>query len=755
MEETQEIIRDYSLIGLETQKAIDAGLAEAEWYQTPIPREEMRQLLIRKDGPAIRDTLIWFTLILGSGVLTILLWGTWWFILPYFVYCTLYASTSDSRWHESGHGTAFKTDWMNNVLYKIASFMVFRQSTAWRWSHARHHSDTIIRGRDPEIAVPRPPDIRRIIMGFFGLGGTIPEVRRLFKHVLGKIDPEVATYVPASDHKKIFTEARIYLLIYVLVIALAIFSRSILPLLFVGIPTIVGTWLLVLYGLTQHAGLQENVLDHRLNSRTVLMNRIHRYLYWNMNYHVEHHMFPLVPYHALPRLHELIKHDCPEPYHSIAQVYREMIPALLRQRKDPYYFIRRELPEGAGQPSDKKERIIYGDPEKKRDGRIEVCSKSDLPKGEVVRFDFNQRTYAIYRTDEDRYYATDGICSHSNAHLAEGVVIGDLIECPKHNGRFSIKDGSPKRIPACVAINTFNVSLENDTVFLEFSRKKKVRAEDPGQEKTFRVVSNHNVAAFIKELVLEPVEGKEFNFRPGEYIQLMIPPFDISFDTITIDEPYWKTWDDLKLFECFSRNTIHTKRNFSMANNPDEERLLRFNVRISLPPGDKNISAGIGTSYVFNLKTGDEVKLTGPFGDFYIQDSKREMIYLGGGAGMAPLRSHISYLLESARTKRKISFWYGARTPSDLFYDDYFQRLEKGNENFSFHVAFSEPGKHDSRHRYRGFIHEILLKNYLADHEHPEDIEYYLCGPPALIKAGTKMLARLGVPDRMIAYDEF
>ena len=202
MEETQEMVRDYSLIGVETKKAIKAGLADAEWYQSPVPREKMRELLVRKDGPALRDTIIWFGLIIGSGFLVFLLWGTWWFILPYIIYSTLYASTSDSRWHEAGHGTAFKTDWMNNLLYKIASFMVFRQSTAWRWSHARHHSDTIIRGRDPEISVPRPPNLNKVIRGFFGLGGTIPEAKRLFRHIAGKIDPEVATYVPESDYRE-------------------------------------------------------------------------------------------------------------------------------------------------------------------------------------------------------------------------------------------------------------------------------------------------------------------------------------------------------------------------------------------------------------------------------------------------------------------------------------------------------------------------------------------------------------------------
>ena len=166
---TRPAILDYSLTGANAHLAVERGLAEAEWYQCPVPRETMRKLLERRDGPAAVHSLLWFALIFASGYATYALWGSWWALLPYALYCVLYASTSDSRWHESGHGTAFKTDWMNNALYEIASFMVMRESTVWRWSHNRHHSDTIIVGRDPEIAVPRPPDIKGIVMAFFNL----------------------------------------------------------------------------------------------------------------------------------------------------------------------------------------------------------------------------------------------------------------------------------------------------------------------------------------------------------------------------------------------------------------------------------------------------------------------------------------------------------------------------------------------------------------------------------------------------------
>jgi fatty acid desaturase len=207
------MVRDYSLVGAESQKVIDMGLTDAEWYQSPVPPEKIRELLERKNGPAIRDTLLWFGLIFGSGYLVFIWWGSWLAVLPYIVYSALYASTSDSRWHESSHGTAFKTDWMNNALYEIASFMVFRQSTVWRYSHTRHHSDTIIRGRDPEIAVPRPPKIRNILLKFVGFRSFIRELNKILRYAIGKIDPEVATYLPKHEYARVILKARIFIAI--------------------------------------------------------------------------------------------------------------------------------------------------------------------------------------------------------------------------------------------------------------------------------------------------------------------------------------------------------------------------------------------------------------------------------------------------------------------------------------------------------------------------------------------------------------
>ena len=335
---------DYRLTGKDTALAIQNGLAEATWYASPVGKQEMRELLERRDGPAICHALIWFALIIGSGAGGFLLWGGWWAVLPFMVYGVLYGSASGPRWHECGHGTAFKTGWMNNAVYEIASFMSVKNPIRWRWSHARHHSDTIIVGRDPEIAVTRPPKLFALFLSFCGITTALAYFRNLLLNSARLIDPEERAFIPESEHGKVVVRARIHLLIYACVIALSIYTGSILPLIYIGLPALYGGWLDVFYSDTQHAGLAENVLDHRLNCRTIRTNAVNRFLYWNMNYHLEHHMFPLVPSRNLARLHELIQADTPQPYNGLLEAWREIIPTLLRQRKDPTYYIQRELP---------------------------------------------------------------------------------------------------------------------------------------------------------------------------------------------------------------------------------------------------------------------------------------------------------------------------------------------------------------------------------------------------------------------------
>jgi fatty acid desaturase len=336
--------RDYSLTGLDGRRAEEAGLAGAEWYACPIPRKRMKELMRRSDQPAIRDTAIWLGAMALLGGLGAWFWGSW-LAVPFFLcYGVLYGSASDSRWHEAGHGTAFKTRWMNDVVYQIASFMIMREPTVWRWSHTRHHTDTLIVGRDPEIAAMRPPRLAKMLANFFGLVDVPVAFYHMALHAAGRLTPDEDTFIPVTERSEVFLIARIWLLIYAATAAACVALGSLLPAMLIGLPRLYGAWHHVLCGLTQHAGLAEDTLDHRLNSRTVYMNPISRFVYWNMNYHVEHHMFPMVPYHALPALHEAMKGDCPPAYAGFWQAYREIVPTILRQLKNPTHFVRRRLP---------------------------------------------------------------------------------------------------------------------------------------------------------------------------------------------------------------------------------------------------------------------------------------------------------------------------------------------------------------------------------------------------------------------------
>ena len=747
--------RDYSLTGENNLKAIESGLANADWYHCRVDKKTLKKLLARKNGPAIRDTLIWFTLLGISGYLGYIFWETTWFLVPFLFYSVFYASVSDSRWHETSHGTAFKTDWMNDVVYEISSFMVFRESTTWRWSHTRHHTDTIIVGRDPEIAAPRPIKLLKFFIAFIKLSAMWQELKNISVHACGKKTSAAADFVPENEWPKIFFKARIYLAIYSSVIALSVYTASWLPLMYVGIPSIIGSWLTVFYGYTQHTGLAENVTDHRLNCRTVECNLLNRYLYWNMNFHTEHHMFPLVPYHALPQLHQLIKDDCPKPYASMLDAWREILPAVFKQARDPNYYVSRQLPEAKPQLVQESNFVQLSDEALvDDDGWLAVGDITLLENEDVIRVDHQRQTYAVYRNDQGQFYATEGICTHGNTHLADGMVKGNLIECAKHNGRFDITDGSIQRAPVCINLKTFPTKTADNKLFINIKAVEMV--QQPQHE--FRVVSNENIATYIKELVLSPINIlPKFSYQPGDYLQFNIPEYEKkSLKDIIVGEKYADTWQINGAFSQHSENKSPVKRNYSFASNPEQEQHLSFYIRLALAPASSGLLSGVGSSYMFNLKAGDIVSANGPFGDFRIKDdSHNEMLYLGGGAGMAPLRSHLSYLLESQKTQRKVSFWYGARSEQEVIYRDYFEQLAQKHENFSFHIALSDAHDQDDQSLPRGFVHQVLFEQYLSQHSMPQNVQYYLCGPPPMMSATRELLAALQVPKANIAFDEF
>lgn len=270
------------------------------------------------------------------------------------------------------------------------------------------------------------------------------------------------------------------------------------------------------------------------------------------------------------------------------------------------------------------------------------------------------------------------------------------------------------------------------------------------------VESNPNVATFIKELTLRLPEGEEVDFRAGGYVQLECAPYEINFSDFDIEEKYRDDWEKYNLFDLKMVNKEDTIRAYSMANYPDEKGVVKFNIRIATPPGEgTDIPPGIMSTYVFNLKPGDKVTVYGPFGEFFAKDTDAEMVFVGGGAGMAPMRSHIFDQLKRLNSKRKISFWYGARSTKELFYQEEYDKLAQEHDNFTWHVAMSDPLPEDNWTGPTGFIHQVLYDNYLKDHEAPEDCEFYMCGPPMMNQSVIKMLTDLGVEPENIMLDDF
>ena len=272
-----------------------------------------------------------------------------------------------------------------------------------------------------------------------------------------------------------------------------------------------------------------------------------------------------------------------------------------------------------------------------------------------------------------------------------------------------------------------------------------------------KVRSNRNVATFIKELVLELPEGEDVGFKAGGYIQIECPPHSLKYSEFDVEEEYHEDWDTHNLWAIESVVTEEVVRAYSMANYPGEKGIIMLNVRVASPPprSPEGTPPGRMSSYIFNLKPGDEVTISGPYGEFFIKETPAEKIYIGGGAGMAPLRSHIFELFKSMETDCKVSYWYGGRSVRELFYLDEFEELEQKNDNFKLNIALSDPMEEDNWTGLTGFIHQVLHDEYLAKHPAPEDCEYYICGPPIMLKCCQDMLATLGVEPENIAFDDF
>lgn len=327
--------------------------------------------------------------------------------------------------------------------------------------------------------------------------------------------------------------------------------------------------------------------------------------------------------------------------------------------------------------------------------------------------------------------------------------------------RVKIHDGGGSILPTEETHITKREAACGDRLSCQVTVKQDMTIEVP--EEVFgvkqwkcKVRSNDNVATFIKELVLELPEGENVDFRAGGYIQIECPPHTVKYTEFEVEEEYRPDWDHFNLWQHESSVGETVVRAYSMANYPEEKGIIMLNVRIaSPPPRTQGLPPGQMSSYIFNLKQGDDVTISGPFGEFFAKDTKAEMVFVGGGAGMAPMRSHIFDQLERIETDRKITFWYGARSKREMFYVEDFDRLATAHDNFEWHVALSDPQPEDDWSGDTGFIHNVLLENYLKHHEAPEDCEFYMCGPPMMNAAVISMLHELGVEDENILLDDF
>ena len=340
-----------------------------------------------------------------------------------------------------------------------------------------------------------------------------------------------------------------------------------------------------------------------------------------------------------------------------------------------------------------------------------------------------------------------GTCAQCKVHIHEGG--GEIL--PTETGHINKREARDGMRLSCQVNVKQDMKVE---VPPEVFSVKKLECE---------VVSNDNVATFIKEFVVRLPEGENLGFESGGFIQIEVPPFECDFkDFEGIDERFHPDWDRFRVWDFKAVNTETVVRAYSMGNHPAEGDIIMLNIRIATPPPDrgsptgwKQVPPGVASSYVFDRKPGDKVTISGPFGEFFIQDTDREMVYIGGGAGMAPLRSHLFHLFHTLKTGRKVSYWYGARNPNEVFYEDQFRQIEDEFPNFQFHIAMSEPRPEDNWEGHVGFIHQVLLENYLNDHSTPEDVEYYICGPPIMLQAVLGMLDDLGVEEEMIRFDDF
>jgi Na+-transporting NADH:ubiquinone oxidoreductase subunit F len=383
-----------------------------------------------------------------------------------------------------------------------------------------------------------------------------------------------------------------------------------------------------------------------------------------------------------------------------------------------------------------------------------VAKAKLVPSGEVA---------ITINDDPDKVLRTSGGSTLLNTLSANKIFIPSACGGKGSCGvcTVKVKEGGGAILPTELSHISRGEAREGCRLSCQVKVKQDMQIEIPAEIFSVRkwkckTKSNHNVATFIKELILELPAGEAVPFRAGGYIQIECPPHVVKYKDFEIEQEYREDWDKFNLWRYVSTVTEEVTRAYSMANCPDEAGIIMLNVRVAtFSPGRDDLPPGIMSSYIFGLKPGDEVTISGPFGEFFAKDTDNEMVFIGGGAGMAPMRSHIFDQFRRLKTKRKVSFWYGARSLREAFYVDEFDDIQTNNDNFNWHLALSSPLEEDNWNGLTGFIHQVLLDEYLTKHPSPEDCEYYLCGPPMMNDAVTKMLLDLGVEPENIMFDDF
>ena len=446
-------------------------IIEEEWYKADIDRHEFRALMQKDDIHGIINTALWIGSLLGFGYLAWLAipMGPLYSVPAFLVYGIFYCAC-DARWHESSHHTVFKTQWMNVALNFFSTAMQQRDIIFTTWSHARHHSYTIITEIDPEITVTRPPKFWPHFLDFFSLKEATYYFPILIQHALGIPSKAAKEFVPEEEFKKMFWWARAAFALNMVPVGLAVYFHSGIPLLYFIGPKFYANFVQRAFVLAQHAGMDENVWDHRANSRTIKVNPLLGFLYMNMQFHIEHHMHPLMPFHALPKFHEKVKDQMPEPYRGMGAVYKEMLPALKKQVQDTAYYIKRTvggvLPErrivkrkgGEAQSTPVNEAVVprCETPEHELTWHP-VLKDGELLENDAVDVVVNEEHYAVYQLEAGDYRATEGVCTHEFALLADGVLQDGCISCPKHNAKYDVCSGKVLTRPGKRDISTYPV----------------------------------------------------------------------------------------------------------------------------------------------------------------------------------------------------------------------------------------------------------------------------------------------------------